>query len=191
MTNTNRNKVKTMTISALLCALGILIPMTFPGIKLEPASFTLASHVPVFIAIFISPAVAAFVALVSALGFLIAGFPIVIVLRAATHLIFALIGAFILKKNSHLLLSFKSTALYAVFISLIHGAAEVAVVTYFYQVSGMSTGYYEKGYLISVILLVGVGTLIHSMLDFSIAVFVWRPLQHVISIPANAKIRIK
>lgn len=191
MAKTNLDKVKIMTISALLCALGILIPLTFPSIRLEPASFTLASHVPVIIAMFISPTVAAFVASVSTLGFLVAGFPIVIVLRALTHLIFSITGAFILKKNSHMLLSFKSTALYSIFISLIHGAAEVAVVTYFYWVSGMSSAYYEKGFFISVILLVGVGTFLHSLVDFSIAVFVWKPLQMVISIPANAKIKIK
>ncbi len=191
MTNINKDKVKIMTISALLCALGVLIPLSFPSIRLEPASFTLASHVPVIIAMFISPTVAAFVASVSTLGFLISGFPIVVVLRALTHLIFSLIGAFILKKNSHMLHSFKSTSLFAIFISLIHGAAEVAVVAYFYWVSGISSNYYEKGFLISVVLLVGVGTFLHSLVDFSIAVFVWKPLQQVISIPANAKIKIK
>lgn len=187
----NRNNIKTMTISGLLCALAILIPMTFPSFRWEPASFTLASHVPVFIAMFISPAVAAFVATVSGIGFFIGGFPIVIVLRAFTHLIFSSIGALLLKKNNHLLLNFKSTALYSFVISLIHGIAEVAVVTYFYWVSGMSDAYYEKGYLVSVVLLVGLGTVIHSMVDFSIAVFVWKPLQQVITIPANAKIRVK
>ena len=135
MTNTNKDKVITMTLSALLCALGILIPMYFPSIRIEPASYTLASHVPVIIAMFISPSVAAFVSLVSTLGFLIAGFPIVIVFRALTHLIFSLIGAFMLKKNHNLLQSIKSTSIFAVFISIIHGAAEVAVVTYFYWVS--------------------------------------------------------
>ena len=123
MNSSNINKVKIMTISALLCALGILIPMSFPSIRMEPASFTLASHVPVIIAMFISPTVAAFVASVSALGFLVSGFPIVIVLRALTHLIFSLIGAFILKKNSHLLLYLKVRH-YITFISLIHAAAE-------------------------------------------------------------------
>jgi niacin transporter len=57
----NNNKVKTMTIAALLSAIGIIIPM-FSPIKLviEPASFTFASHVPIFIAMFISPVVAIF-----------------------------------------------------------------------------------------------------------------------------------
>lgn len=184
---TNRNKVKIMTTAALLSALGILIPMIFPSIRLEPASFTLASHVPVFIAMFISPTVAAFVAAVTTFGFFIGGFPIVVVLRAMTHLIFALIGAFILKNKDHVFSTITRTTLFAFVISLIHGLAEVAVVTYFYWVNGMSAAYYEKGYLVSVVLLVGVGTIIHSMLDFSIALFVWKPLQQVISIPANAR----
>lgn len=191
MTKSNLNKIKLMTISALLSATGILIPMTFPGIRLEPASFTLASHVPVFLAMFISPLTAAFVAIVSTFGFFVAGFPIVIVLRALTHLIFSMTGAFILKKKKHLLSSFGNAALFSFIISLIHGAAEVAVVTYFYWINGIPVSYYEKGYFTSVILLVGVGTLIHSMIDFSIAVIVWRPLQQIIPVPANAKIKIK
>lgn len=46
------NSVKHLTISALLIGLGILIPMVMPKIVIGPASFTLASHVPVFIAMF-------------------------------------------------------------------------------------------------------------------------------------------
>lgn len=193
MINTNQNKVKIMTISALLSALGIIIPLTFPSIRLEPASFTLASHVPIFIAMFISPSTAAFVAIVTTIGFFIS-FPTVVALRALTHLIFSLTGAFILKKNNYLFASFKNTALFAFTISLIHGIAEVAVVTWFYYISGtavLSDTYYEKGYFISVFVLVGIGTLIHSMVDFSIAYFVWKPLQQIISIPANARIKIK
>ena len=52
------NSVKRLTISALLIAMGIIIPMVMPRITIGPASFTLASHVPVFIAMFISPVVA-------------------------------------------------------------------------------------------------------------------------------------
>ncbi len=191
MINTDKNKVKIMTISGLLCALGILIPMIFPSFRMEPASYTLASHVPLFIATFISPTVTAFVAIVSTFGFFIAGFPIVVVMRALTHLVFSLIGAFVLKKNSHLLLSNKSTIIYAFVISVIHGAAEVLVVTYYYGINDMAAGYYELGYMVSVLLMVGVGTVIHSLVDFSIAVLVWKPIQQIISIPANAKIRSK
>ncbi|NLJ30821.1 MAG: hypothetical protein GX424_04340, partial [Clostridiales bacterium] len=46
-----------MIIAALLIAIAIIIPMFFPKIIVGPASFTLASHVPVMIALFISPLV--------------------------------------------------------------------------------------------------------------------------------------
>ena len=79
-------KLISMVIAALLCAIGIVIPMFAPKIILEPASFTLASHVPIFIALFISPPVALAVSVGTTLGFFFAGFPIVVVLRAVrTH----------------------------------------------------------------------------------------------------------
>lgn len=181
------NKIKTMVIAALLCAIGIVIPQYSPiKILIEPASFTLGSHIAVIIAMFISPTVAVAVALVTSLGFLLASFPIVVVLRALSHVIFALIGAFILKKNQNILLSMKTLIPFALLISVIHAAAEVAVSSFFYF-----TGTVTTSYLISVVGLVGLGTIIHSLVDFSIAVVVWKPLQYVISIPANAKVRVK
>lgn len=182
------NKVKTMTIAGMLCAIGIIIPMFAPKIVIEPASFTLASHVPVFIAMFISPSVAISVSLLTSLGFFISGFPLVVVLRALTHLLFASIGAFMLKKNNNILLSPKSAGIYSFIIAVIHAAAEVAVVTFYYW-GGTMVAYEEKGYLVSVLGQVGLGTIIHSMIDFAIAVVVWKPLQQIITIPANARIR--
>lgn len=184
----NRNyKLQTMTIAALLSAIGILIPMYAPKIVIPPASYTLASHVPIFIAMFISPFVAIAVAIISGFGFLIAGFPLVIVLRAFSHIVFATVGGFILKKYGNLLSTTKSTVLFSLFVSLIHAVFEVGVVTFFYWGTAMPSTYYDKGYLATVIGLVGVGTIIHSMVDFTIALFVWKPIQNVVSVPASVK----
>jgi len=69
------NRLFQLTASALLCAIGIVIPIFSPvKIILGPASFTLASHVAIFIAMFISPACAAVVALGTTFGFFIGGF---------------------------------------------------------------------------------------------------------------------
>ena len=182
-----RSKVQIMTIAALLSAIGIVIPMVAPKIMIEPASYTLASHVPIFIAMFISPYVAIAVAIISSIGFLMSGFPLVIVLRAFSHIAFATVGALILKKNGNLLNSFKTTAFFGLLVSLIHAIFEVAVVTIFYWGSGMSGAYYEKGYLVTVIGLVGIGTIIHSMIDYSIALAVWNPLQSIVGIPSSVK----
>lgn len=182
-TTKTTNKVMVICIAGLLSAIGILIPMFAPKIVIEPASFTLASHVAIFIAMFISPEIAISVALISSFGFFIAGFPLVVVLRALTHLIFATTGAFVLKKHNNILLSPKTMIPFALLISILHAVAEVTVVSLYYLGTGASMSmYYIFG-------LVGIGTIIHSLVDFSIALLVWSPLQSVITIPTNAKIR--
>jgi niacin transporter len=171
-----------MLIAALLCAIGIIIPMFSPlKIVLEPASFTLGSHVAIFIAMFISPAVAVFVALGPTAGVFFGGFPIVIVMRAAPHVVFALIGALILQKRRDILDSAASAMFFSFVIAVIHAACEVAVVTPFYFGQTMSQGYYAKGFVTSVILLVGIGSVVHSMVDFIISLYIWKPLQKVIN----------
>jgi len=184
-----KNRVQLMTISALLCAIGISIPMFSPiKIILEPASFTLASHVPIFIAMFISPYTAVSVALITGFGFLFAGFPIVIVLRALSHLVFAAAGAYMLKNKSKLLSTGKGTVFFGLLMSLIHAVFEVLVVTFFYWGGSIDS---SKGYLISVIGLVGLGTIIHSMVDYSLALLVWNPLQRLVSVPVSVRRTVK
>jgi niacin transporter len=186
----NSKKLQSMIIAALLCAIGIVIPMFAPKIVLEPASFTLASHVPTFIASFISIPVSLIVSIGTAFGFLFAGFPIVVVLRAFSHVLFAIIGAFVLQKKNNILVSFNKSLVLSFVLAVIHAVSEVVVVTLFYFGNNMPKNYYAHGYLTSVILLVGVGTIVHSMIDFQIAVFVWKPLTRIIQVPYNAKIRL-
>ena len=79
--NTHK-KILTMTLSALLIAVGVVIPMISPiKIAIGPMSFTLASHVAIMIGLFVSPNVSIAVALGTTLGFYLAGFPDVVVLR--------------------------------------------------------------------------------------------------------------
>ncbi|MDN5372468.1 MAG: niacin transporter [Carnobacterium sp.] len=171
------SKVHKLTIAALLVAVGILIPMISPiKIVLEPASFTLASHVSIFIAMFISPIIAITVALGTAVGFLLGGFPIIITLRALTHVVFAGVGSYILLKKPEILQSAVKTQLFSLFIGFLHAVCEVIVVSAFYFGGEMTTAYYVQGFLQSVFLLVGVGTIIHSMIDFMLAHIVWKAL---------------
>lgn len=173
-----------MVIAALLCAVGIIIPIFSPiRIVIEPMSFTLASHVAIFIAMFISVPVAAAVALGTTLGFFLGGFPIVIVLRALSHLLFATIGALYLRQHPQLIdftapLSHRIPRLYTfgAICSVIHALAEVCVVIPFYFGQHLSAN--EMIRLIA--LLVGVGSFLHSMIDFTISIIVWKPLQKVL-----------
>ncbi|WP_034550166.1 hypothetical protein [Carnobacterium funditum] len=169
--------VHKLTISALLIAIGIMIPIISPvKIILEPASFTLGSHVAIFIALFISPAIAVFVALGTAFGFLISGFPLVVALRALTHVIFAIVGAFWVKNHPEIIGNPLKAQFFSFVIGVVHAVAEVAVVSFFYFGGNVTDTYYNQGFLQSVFLMVGIGTIIHSMVDFGIASIIWKSL---------------
>ncbi|QNK39156.1 hypothetical protein [Caproicibacter fermentans] len=179
--------IQTMTIAALLCAVGIVIPMTFPKIVIGPASFTLASHVPIFLAMFISPGVAVAVTLGTTLGFFLSGLPLVITLRALSHIIFVVIGSVMLQKRPAAMIFSAKTFLFGLFLGVIHAASEVVVVTFFYFGGRLSSAVYSSGYVMFALLLIGLGGLIHSMVDFGISVAAWKPVSRVIRIPVSAR----
>ncbi|MGT2907547.1 ECF transporter S component [Streptococcus dentiloxodontae] len=163
-----RQETKHLALAAVLTAFGIIIPIIMP-VKLivEPASYTLASHVPLFLAIFISPVVAFFVGVGTAVGFLVSGFPTIIVFRALSHLIFAVIAAVYLKKRPQTLEKPVSTFVFAFWVNIIHGLAEFLVVTV------LATTTLTAAYLWTLFSLVAVGSVIHGLIDFYIAYYIW------------------
>lgn len=170
-----KHSMQSLCAAALLIAVGIVIPMFSPvKIVLPTASFTLASHVAIFIAMMISPGVAAAVALGTTAGFLLGGFPVMVVLRAATHLVFVLLGAFYIQKNPGVLASPVKVRVFSLAIGVIHAFCEVVVVTGFFFGGNMDVTY---GFVQSVLLLVGVGSIIHSMVDFEISLVIVKALQ--------------
>lgn len=164
-----QNQTKSLAFSTILVAFGILIPMVMPiKVVIGPASFTLASHVPVFMAMFIAPQVTFMVALGTSLGFLLAGFPIVIVLRAVSHLLFAMIGAVLLQRYPKLLDNATSRLLLALGLNLLHGLAEFVVVL------SLTTGsQLTMSYVWSLVGLIGLGSMVHGCIDFYIAYYIW------------------
>ncbi|MFV0381030.1 MAG: hypothetical protein ACK5KR_02175 [Breznakia sp.] len=162
-------KIYSLTLSALLCAIAVLIPLISPfRIIIEPASFTLASHVAVIIAMFISPQIGSIVSIGATLGFFFAGFPIVVVARAASHLIFVIVGAYIFQHKPNILHAPKTCIPYVSVLSLLHALCEVAIVIPFYG--------FHNNFIYSIFILVGIGTIIHSMIDFFIAIYVYKLL---------------
>lgn len=175
----NRNeKTYRMVLAAVLCAVGILIPLTFPKFSLPPMSFTLASHVAIFIAMFLSPGIAAAVALVTTFGFFLV-LPLPVVLRAGTHIIWAVLGAFWLKSHPDLLYKPVQSGIFCLVIGAIHGLCEALVLIPLYVGNLLAPSVYESGFLTYIVLLVGVGALVHSSVDYVIALLVWRPLRHM------------
>ncbi|MCQ5131199.1 hypothetical protein NE562_16195 [Butyricicoccus faecihominis] len=168
-----------LVLAGVLCAIGIIIPMFSPiKIRLDPMSFTLASHVAVFLAMFISPAVGVAVSLGTTLGFFLGGFPLPVVLRALSHIIFAAAGAIYLRKRPELVdfhqpvenRGLKLTV-FGCWTSLIHGVCEALIVIPFYAAT------LSGGELIRVVLLlVCVGSFVHSMIDYAISLIIWKPL---------------
>lgn len=94
-----RMSARELAVGALLTALALVIPLVFKGwlqVYVPPLglSATLASHVPSMLAMFISPLVAALVGIGSTLGFAMT-LPPVIAARAASHIVFAVVGAYL------------------------------------------------------------------------------------------------
>lgn len=183
--NTHK-KIQTMVLSALLIAVGIVIPMISPiKIQVGPMSFTLASHVAIMIALFVSPTVAIAVALGTTLGFLLAGFPIVVVLRALSHVIWAAVGAYYIQKNTELFKSPVKTFSFNLAIAVLHAIGEMIVVIPFYWGAGMDV----QAFFYMVFGLVGIGTIIHSSVDFIISLVVWKVLSKNANIANIANVK--
>ena len=169
--NTHK-KIYTLTLSAILIAVGTVIPLFMPKVIVGPMSFTLASHVAVMLALFISPSVAAAVALGTTLVFLIAGFQFVVVLRALTHVVWALVGSLYVQKHPETFQSPAKSILFNLGIALLHAIGEMIVVVPFYWGTGMDM----QTFCYMVFGLVGLGTIIHSSVDFMISLVTWKVL---------------
>ncbi len=159
-------KTKELVLTALLIALGIIIPVYFGFLRvvLPPAfTATLMAHVPIFIAMFISPWSAIFTALGTTLGFAFAGLSPVVTARAASHLIFAVVGAYMIKKRCNLILVGLVTA-------VLHAFFE-GLTVYLFLIFGLmpATG---SSFVSAAFYVTGVGTLIHDAIDYIIACLV-------------------
>lgn len=147
-----KTNIKKLTFSALLTALAIVIPVVFGGflrINIPPFSATLAAHVPMFIAMLISPEVAIIVGIGSAFGFLITATPVVAA-RALSHAAAGFVGAMLIRRG----VSFKKVI---IFTAPVHAILEALIVIPF----GF-TAY-------SALVIVGVGTILHHCADGIIA----------------------
>ena len=169
----NSSMYRNLTITALLMALAIMIPIMMPlKVVIPPASYTLASHVPIFLAMFLSRKMAACVVIGSTLGFFVAGFPIVIVMRAASHIIFALMGAYYIKHHPGVLTGALSFATFNLACAIVHAIGEVLACLLFYTTTTMP----NIDLIYVVFVLVGGGTIIHSMVDGYIALYIYKAI---------------
>lgn len=166
MQSPTHTKTQFITVAAVLTAVGIVIPMVMPfKIVIGPASYTLASHVPVDMAMFVSPLVAFVVALGTAIGFQVAGFPLVIVGRAMTHMIYATVGAYFLSKRRDVLAHPIHRFTFSFALNFLHALGESLIV---YSFMSLGLAVQNPNYLTILFAFVGLGTVIHGMVDFEI-----------------------
>ena len=166
----NKISTKDLVVSALLIAIGILIPMIFTGLPFRivvgPYSATLMAHVPVIISMFISPWTAIFTTIGTTIGFFFTA-PVIVAVRAASHIIFAVLGAFLVKKGMKLLPLCLITG-------VVHAILEGIVVMIFFT-GGLSTP--TEGYSIAALVIITiVGTFAHHVVDFIISYVVAKAL---------------
>jgi niacin transporter len=146
-----------------------MIPTAFGFLRVTlPPAFTatLAAHVPVFIAMFISPGSAIFTAIGTAIGFLVAGLDMVVVIRAASHIIFALVGAYMFKKRIGIVTIGTVTA-------LLHAAFEALTVYVFLALGWTTSG---DSFVKVAFYTTGLGTILHHAIDYIIAVVLIKAL---------------
>lgn len=152
-------KTKDIVLAALLTALSVLI--TFSPLKLPmpaPFSVTLGSHVPTLLALFISPAVAVLTVIGSCVGFWVSTGNIIIVLRAAMHVLFSLVGWYMISKKGW------NIFLAIIVTSLLHAGAE-ALVVYFLTPLIFS----DKAAAVNTLTVMAfVGTVFHHFVDCAI-----------------------
>ncbi len=185
----NRHRsVYRLAVAALLCAVGIMIPMFMPAkIYIPPMSFTLASHVAIFLAMCISPGIALAVSLGTTVGFVFSGLPMDVWLRALSHTVWAVGGSLWLKNHPDTFYAAGSNVLFCGMISLVHALLELAVIFSLYLggLSGMAEKFASGGFT-AILLLVGLGTFLHSSVDYAISLLVWRPIRKVEGISSIA-----
>lgn len=151
---------KDLVTTALLIAIGILIPIVFTPLRIVvgPFTATLTAHVPVIIAMFISPWAAIFTAIGTAIGFLFSS-PLVVAARAASHLIFAIAGAFLIQKRCNLILTWLVTV-------VLHAVFEAIVVWLFFLGGQQPPAGYSS---IVMVMITAIGTVGHHTVDYIIA----------------------
>lgn len=151
------NNTKKLTFTALLTALAMIIPIAFGFMRvvIGPFTATLTSHVPMFLAMLFGPSVAIMVGLGSALGFFMAAGPIVGA-RALMHVIVGVMGAVLINKG----VSFKKVI---AFTAPVHGILEALVVALF--ISGGMAPKYSGTMLYYILVVVGIGTILHHTAD--------------------------
>jgi len=93
-------------------------------------------------------------------------------MRAASHIIFALMGAYYIKHHPGVLTGALSFAAFNLVCAIIHAIGEVLACLLFYTTTTMP----NIDLIYVVFVLVGGGTIVHSMVDGYIALYIYKAI---------------
>lgn len=177
MNTKNSLNVKSLVLSGLLTALSIVIPLFMPKLPVpQPFSVTPASHLPIILAMFVSPYTVVCAAIGSFIAYLTLG-PIV-ALRALSHILFALTGYYLLKKNYNLIIVIVVTM-------LLHAFGEIMVV-FAFSLFGMANIMLDFLFTIT-----GGITMLHHCFDFILTLIVYKALKAVPGLTTLSPINLR
>ncbi len=170
-------KTKKIALSALLVAINFVYVTYMFKIDLGAWSFTPFSHIFIMLGTFISPYVGIFAALGTLGAFMVGTANYFIWLRAGSHIFFVLLLIFLLKKIK--LEGRKNYILISVSVAVVHALFEIlavyAGIAIGVDMANIKTGGYSLDLFIW--LVVGIGTFLHSMIDFFAAAGVMKILR--------------
>lgn len=162
----NKYKTKDIVLSALLTALSLIITFSPFKVVIGPFSMTLGSHVPTMVALFINPVVTLFTVIGSCVGFLFA-LPgnFIVPLRAATHIIFALVGRYLI---THKLIknNIANLVFVVVLTGILHAVAEGIVVGVLTPIMLPN----NETALTTLVWTTIIGTIIHHLVDACVTI---------------------
>ena len=131
-----KTNTKKLVVSALLVGLSVVIPyISLPVVPIPEFSVTLFAHVAILVAMFMGIKTALLTGLGSVLGFYLKGVPLVVVMRAASHLIFLILGALMIKKFYG---KKWKVALICVITGLVHALFEALIVAFWFKTASVA-----------------------------------------------------
>ena len=112
---------------------------------------------------------------------------VIIALRAASHICFALLGAVLIRKIPEIIEKPLPSTVFNGGLAFVHALAEVAVVSPSFCRQHFKPEQLADGYVMSVLVLVGVGTFLHSLIDYTVSIMLWKPVRA--ALPSLAELR--
>ena len=176
-------KTKDIALAAVLTGLSILFPLYLPTIDIGITSVTPFSHLAIMLAMFINPIVAVLTCAGALGAFFIKGVNPTILVRAGSHIVFALAGSLIMYKRK----GYKGVSFYTVcgIVTLLHAVFEMLSALVAIKVGAPGTISARN-----ILIVLGLITAAHSIFDYSFAVLIYNTLSQARLVKNRFDLRI-